>query len=89
VGTIYMMIFNGMLIGVIGTACFYSGMSLQLWSFVAPHGVLELPAIFIAAGGATAGTRTAVSWVLAEAGFGYPGRRRVRQAILGTIPFCS
>jgi uncharacterized membrane protein SpoIIM required for sporulation len=25
-------------------------MSLQLWSFVAPHGVLELPAIFIAGG---------------------------------------
>jgi uncharacterized membrane protein SpoIIM required for sporulation len=25
-------------------------MSSQLWSFVAPHGVLELPAIFIAGG---------------------------------------
>jgi uncharacterized membrane protein SpoIIM required for sporulation len=25
-------------------------MALQLWSFVAPHGVLELPAIFIAGG---------------------------------------
>jgi uncharacterized membrane protein SpoIIM required for sporulation len=50
VGTIYMMAFNGILIGVIGTACHLSGMSLQLWSFVAPHGVLELPAIFIAGG---------------------------------------
>ena len=49
-GTIYMMVFNGLLIGVIGTACRQSGMSLQLWSFVAPHGVLELPAIFIAGG---------------------------------------
>jgi uncharacterized membrane protein SpoIIM required for sporulation len=38
------------LIGVIGMACALSGMSLQLWSFVAPHGVLELPAIFIAGG---------------------------------------
>lgn len=47
-GTIYMMVFNGLLIGVIGMACHISGMSLQLWSFVAPHGVLELPAIFIA-----------------------------------------
>jgi uncharacterized membrane protein SpoIIM required for sporulation len=47
-GTVYMMIFNGLLIGVIGMACWFSGMSLQLWSFVAPHGVLELPAIFIA-----------------------------------------
>ena len=49
-GTIYMMAFNGLMIGVIGMACFLSGMSLQLWSFVAPHGVLELPAIFIAGG---------------------------------------
>jgi uncharacterized membrane protein SpoIIM required for sporulation len=49
-GTIYMMLFNGLLIGVIGTACGLAGMSLSLWSFVAPHGVLELPAIFIAGG---------------------------------------
>ena len=31
-------------------ACWQNGMSLSLWSFVAPHGVLELPAIFIAGG---------------------------------------
>jgi uncharacterized membrane protein SpoIIM required for sporulation len=49
-GPIYMMLFNGLLIGVIGSACYESGMSLGLWSFVAPHGVLELPAIFIAGG---------------------------------------
>jgi len=50
IGTIYMMIFNGLMLGVIATSCWSAGMSLQLWSFVAPHGVLELPAIFIAAG---------------------------------------
>jgi len=49
-GTLYMMMFNGLLMGVIGMACALSRMSLQLWSFVAPHGVLELPAIFIAGG---------------------------------------
>jgi len=49
-GTVYMLFFNGLLIGVIGTACWQAGMSRQLWSFVAPHGVLELPAIFIAGG---------------------------------------
>ena len=47
-GTLYMLFFNGFLMGVIGAACFIAGMSLKLWSFVAPHGVLELPAIFIA-----------------------------------------
>jgi len=50
IGTIYMMVFNGILLGVIATACHRAGMSLALWSFVAPHGVLELPAIFIAGG---------------------------------------
>ncbi|HEV2470333.1 MAG TPA: stage II sporulation protein M [Candidatus Sulfotelmatobacter sp.] len=86
-GTLYMMAFNGLLIGVIGMACFLSGMSLQLWSFVAPHGVLELPAIFIAGG---AGFRIAQ-------GLLFPGvlpRRdsltkaglEAVQLILGTIP---
>src|SRR6266849_6824801 len=49
-GTIWMMIMNGLLIGVIGAATWRAGMAVQLWSFVAPHGVLELPAIFIAGG---------------------------------------
>jgi uncharacterized membrane protein SpoIIM required for sporulation len=49
-GTLYMMVFNGMLIGVIGAATARAGMGGQLWSFVAPHGALELPAIFIAGG---------------------------------------
>lgn len=49
-GTLYLLFFNGMMIGVIGVACGLSGMSISLWSFVAPHGVLELPAIFIAGG---------------------------------------
>lgn len=50
VGTLYMMVFNGVILGVVATACHRAGMSLALWSFIAPHGVLELPAIFIAGG---------------------------------------
>ena len=50
IGTVWMMLLNGLLIGVVGTACWQARMSLMLWSFVAGHGVLELPAIFIAAG---------------------------------------
>jgi uncharacterized membrane protein SpoIIM required for sporulation len=50
IGTVWMMAVNGLLIGVIGAATWQAGMALQLWSFVAPHGVLELPAIFIAGG---------------------------------------
>lgn len=50
IGTIWMMALNGVLLGVIGAATWRAGMGLQLWSFVAPHGVLELPAVFIAGG---------------------------------------
>lgn len=50
IGTSWMMLLNGVLIGVVGVACFRAGLSLSLWSFVAPHGALELPAIFIAGG---------------------------------------
>jgi len=49
-GTLYLLVFNGVMMGVIGAACWMAGMSQQLWSFVAPHGVLELPAIMIAGG---------------------------------------
>jgi uncharacterized membrane protein SpoIIM required for sporulation len=52
IGTVWMMIVNGLLFGVINAACLQAGrdMLFSLWSFVAAHGVLELPAIFIAAG---------------------------------------
>ncbi len=87
VGTVYLMLFNGLLIGVIGVACWREGMSLPLWSFVAPHGVLELPAIFIAGGAGLA----------IAAGMLFPGRLPRREALvraggrsvrlmLGTIP---
>ncbi|MFZ0970274.1 MAG: stage II sporulation protein M, partial [Candidatus Acidiferrales bacterium] len=50
IGTVWMMALNGILIGVVGAATWKAGMASQLWSFVAPHGVIELPAIFIAGG---------------------------------------
>jgi uncharacterized membrane protein SpoIIM required for sporulation len=50
IGTIWMLITNGLLMGVLAVTTARAGMAMQLWEFVAPHGVLELPAIFIAAG---------------------------------------
>lgn len=50
VGTVFMLAFNGLLLGVVSGACWQAGMFGQLASFVAPHGVIELPAIFIAGG---------------------------------------
>ena len=47
-GTIYSVGWNGVLLGVIGMACQQHHMSVKLWSFVVPHGSLELPAIVLA-----------------------------------------
>ncbi len=87
IGTIWMIMLNGLLMGVIGAATWKAGMALQLWSFVAPHGVLELPAIFIAGG---AGLEIARGMLfpgmlprkssLAQAG------SRAARLLLGTIP---
>ncbi len=49
-GTLYMIGWNGVLLGVVGAACAHAHMGLKLWSFVAPHGSLELPSIVIAGG---------------------------------------
>jgi uncharacterized membrane protein SpoIIM required for sporulation len=86
-GTIYFLFTNGVNIGVVATACAQHGMALRLWSFVAAHGALELPAIFISGG---AGLRLAT-------GLLFPGMLRRKDAlalagsesvrlISGTIP---
>jgi uncharacterized membrane protein SpoIIM required for sporulation len=49
-GTFLALFQNGIMLGVIGAACRHYDMSLALWSFVAPHGSLELPSIIIAGG---------------------------------------
>ena len=50
IGTFLLLLNNGMMLGVIAAACHQYGMSIALWSFVVPHGSLELPAIIIAGG---------------------------------------
>ncbi len=85
--TLELLFLNGMLMGVIGMACAQARMSLDLWSFVAAHGALELPSIFISGG---AGLRLA-------SGLLFPGiysrRDSLRRAagesirlLAGTVP---
>jgi uncharacterized membrane protein SpoIIM required for sporulation len=87
IGTVWMMLLNGLLIGVVGVACWREGMSLSLWSFVAAHGVLELPAIFIA-GGAGLGIARGLLFpgsLPRRESLVRAGARSVR-LVLGTIP---
>ena len=46
--TLYVLFHNGIMLGAVAVAAARHGTSYELWGFVAPHGVLELPAIFIA-----------------------------------------
>ncbi len=70
-GTFFYLYVNGMMLGVIGAACHQYAMSLALWSFVAPHGSLELPSILIAGG---AGLRLGYSML-------FPGSLRWRESV--------
>jgi uncharacterized membrane protein SpoIIM required for sporulation len=47
-GSVYILFFNGLMLGAVSVACEQAGMAVPLWSFVVPHGSLELPAIVIA-----------------------------------------
>ena len=86
-GTLYMIAFNGLLMGVVGAMCATHGMSLSLWGFVAGHGSLEIPAILFSG---AAGLRLG-------AGVLFPGQLSRRESIrvagteavqleLGTLP---
>ena len=47
-GSVFILFNNGLMLGAVAVACQKAGMALPLWSFVVPHGSLELPAIVIA-----------------------------------------
>lgn len=49
-GTLYVLIFNGFLLGGLASIYALAGRSLLFWSLILPHGILELTAIFIAGG---------------------------------------
>jgi len=69
--TAYLMIFNGLLIGAIGTLVGQNNLAYPFWAFVFPHGSLELPAIFFAGG---------AGFLIAKAIL-FPGKYRRRDAL--------
>jgi uncharacterized membrane protein SpoIIM required for sporulation len=49
-GTLYILINNGLLMGSIAALVAQNQLAVPFWAFVLPHGSLELPAIFISGG---------------------------------------
>lgn len=48
--TVFVLAFNGLLIGAIATLVGQNNLAYPFWAFVFPHGSLELPAIFLSGG---------------------------------------
>ena len=86
-GTVYIMAFNGLLLGTLAALCHLHGLSVEFWSFVLPHGVIELTAIFIAGGGGLllGSALTAPGDLSRKEALIQRGRKSV-QLILGCIP---
>jgi uncharacterized membrane protein SpoIIM required for sporulation len=87
IGTLWLMVFNGLMLGIIAVACLRAGLIVPLAEFVVAHGSIELPAIWIAGG---AGFVIGRAMVL-------PGRyrrgtevklaaKKSVQIVIGTIP---
>jgi uncharacterized membrane protein SpoIIM required for sporulation len=71
IGTLFVLVFNAVNVGVIGGAFTAFGQAGPFWALILPHGLLELTAIFIACG---AGLR--MGWSIID-----PGDRRRGQAL--------
>lgn len=70
--TVYIIAFNGLMLGGLGALFTNAGFGKDFWATVAPHGVIELTAIQIAG----------ASGLLIAAGVLYPGRLRRRDAVV-------
>jgi uncharacterized membrane protein SpoIIM required for sporulation len=46
-GTLFVLAYNGLVLGMIAGGVSTSPASVHFWSFVAPHGIIELPAIIL------------------------------------------
>ncbi|MFD2043708.1 stage II sporulation protein M [Ornithinibacillus salinisoli] len=85
--TIYLLIYNGILVGALAAVFWHSGMSYEFWAYIVPHGMIELTAIFIAGGaGLLMGYKLFVPGPYSR---GFQLKRQSKRSVqlfLGTIP---
>ncbi|WNS77465.1 stage II sporulation protein M [Bacillus sp. DTU_2020_1000418_1_SI_GHA_SEK_038] len=85
--TIYLLIYNGILVGALAALFWHHGKSYDFWAYIVPHGMIELTAIFIAGGaGLLMGYKLFVPGNFSR-GFQLKQQAsRSVQLLLGTIP---
>ncbi|SDD40425.1 Uncharacterized membrane protein SpoIIM, required for sporulation [Paenibacillus sp. UNCCL117] len=85
--TVYVLVYNGLLIGALAALFWQSGRSYVFWAYILPHGIVELTAIFIAGGaGLYMGYRMIVPGSFTRK---YRFLRSVKESallLIGTIP---
>ncbi len=85
--TVYVLIYNGILVGALAGLFFHHGKSYEFWAYIVPHGMIELTAIFIAGGaGLLMGYKLFVPGQFSR---GYQLKRQAQrsvQLLIGTIP---
>lgn len=85
--TVYLLIYNGILVGALAALFWHHGKSYDFWAYIVPHGMIELTAIFIAGGaGLLMGYKLFVPGKFSR---GYQLKQQAKrsvQLLLGTIP---
>ena len=85
--TVYLMVYNGIIIGALAALFWHHGKSYDFWAYIVPHGMIELTAIFIAGGaGLLMGYKLFVPGQYTK---GWQLKRQAKrsvQLLLGTIP---
>lgn len=84
---IYLLLFNGLLIGALAAVYHQAGVSYAFWAYILPHGVIELTAIFIAGGaGLYMGYRMLVPGKYARKHQFLEAAKESAQLLLATLP---
>ncbi|HEX7065251.1 MAG TPA: stage II sporulation protein M [Bacillales bacterium] len=85
--TVYLLIYNGIMIGALAALFWHYGKTYEFWAFIVPHGMIELTAIFIAGGaGLLMGYKLFVPGPYSRLfQLKWQARRSV-QLLLGTVP---
>ncbi|MDD9272198.1 stage II sporulation protein M [Paenibacillus sp. GCM10023248] len=87
IGTVYLMISNGLLVGALAAVFMHAGKSYVFWAYILPHGIIELTAIFIAGGaGLYMGYRFFVPGPYPRKLLFLESAKESAQLLIGTIP---